>query len=129
MPIPAPEELAAALRVQAPAGIDPAHLDELTGYLLTAYEAVQAYQPLSMRPVQAPWGGAALAFEASWPDTHSLVVATRRPPEQGSPAQLTLRRAGQLVYAVSSTPEHLATAVTLCLGRHIKRVASGEAAE
>jgi hypothetical protein len=129
MPIPSPEEFATALHQQAPAGVDPAYIDELTRYLLTAYDAVLPYQPLAMRPVQAPWGGAALAFEASWPDTHSLVVATRRPPEQGSPAQLTLRRAGQLVYAVSSTPEHLPTSVTLCLGRHIRRITSGETAE
>jgi hypothetical protein len=116
-------EFAAVLQAQAPDGIDAPQIAELTTHLLTAYEALRPYRPLSVRPVHAPWGGAALAFEASWPDTHALLVAARMPPEQGSPAQLTLRRAGQLEYAVSSTLEHLPAAVALCLGRHIKRTA------
>ncbi|GAB2940807.1 hypothetical protein GCM10027048_01500 [Hymenobacter coalescens] len=120
-PIQTPPEFAAALRDHSPDGIAPEHLDELTAQLLTAFEAVKPYRPLTIRPASPPWGGAALAFEATWADTHALVVATRLPPAQGSPAQLTLRRAGQLVYAVSSNPDHLATAVSLCLGRHIKR--------
>ena len=128
MPIPSSSDFADAMRAHAADHIPPEQLGELTEQLLTAYEAVREYRPFSVRAVNAPWGGSALAFEASWADTHVLIVAVRLPPAQGSPAQLTLRRAGQLEYAVSATAEHLGAAVALCLSRHIKHPEEGHVA-
>lgn len=130
MPIPTVHDFAAALLASA-ADAAPAELAALRDPLLTAFEEVKSFRPLSVRPVKAPWEeGAALAFEASWPDTHALLVAARASAEteQGSAAQLRLSRAGQTIYAVNSTPEQLATDVALCLGRHIRSQAAAAAA-
>lgn len=121
MSFPSVHDFAAALHAAA-AQAAPGQLDELYNPLLTAFEEVKSFRPLSVRLVSPPWEGAALAFEACWPDTHALLVAARVPAGQtGATAQLTLRRAGQMVYAVNSTTEQLATDVGLCLGRHIRR--------
>ncbi|RAK70456.1 hypothetical protein [Hymenobacter edaphi] len=119
MPIPTVHEFAAALHASA-ADAESAELAVLSNPLLTAFEEVKSFRPLSVRLVKAPWEGTALAFEASWPDTHALVVAARVSAEHGTSAQLMLRRAGQTIYAVNSTPEQLATDVAQCLGRHIR---------
>lgn len=123
MPIPTVHDFAAALLASA-ADAAPAELAALHDPLLTAFEEVKSFRPLSIRPVKAPWEGAALAFEASWADTHALLVAARASPEPTSAAQLRLSRAGQTIYAVNSTPEQLATDVALCLGRHIRHQAA-----
>lgn len=123
MPIPTVHDFAAALQASA-ADVAPAELAALHNPLLTAFEEVKSFRPLSVRPVKAPWEGG-LAFEASWPDTHALLVAARVSDEAGA-AQLRLSRAGQTIYAVNSTPEQLATDVALCLGRHIRAQALGQ---
>lgn len=123
MPIPTVHDFAAALRASA-VDVAPAELAALHDPLLTAFEEVKSFRPLSVRPVKAPLEGG-LAFEASWPDTHALLVAARVSDDAGA-AQLRLSRAGQTIYAVNSTPEQLATDVALCLGRHIRSHSLGQ---
>ncbi|OON66980.1 hypothetical protein [Hymenobacter sp. CRA2] len=125
MPIPSRPDFKAALRTHATSQTTPEQFDELLQPLLAAWEAVLAFQPLSTMPVAPPWSEPALAFEAAWADTNSLIVAVRVKAEHGTPAQIMLRRAGQLEYAFGTSYEHLAEAIQQRLSRHhVKRTAS-----
>ncbi|GAA4386517.1 hypothetical protein [Hymenobacter koreensis] len=115
MALPTPDQFTSTMREHALEHVSPEQLKELMPHLLSAFETLAPFQPMSVRPVPPPWRSTALAFEASWPDAYSLTVATRLPPFQGSPTQITLSRAGQMVYALGSTYDHLAASVELCM--------------
>ncbi|QDA61825.1 hypothetical protein [Hymenobacter jejuensis] len=115
MPLPTLDEFRQVLESHTDERVQADYFADLMTPLLTAFEAVMPHKPQSVKLVAPPWSEPALAFEAAWADTRSLVVAARRRPQEGAPVRMTLRRAGQLVQAGGFEYNQVALAVGLCL--------------